>query len=195
MTDHPPRLPANAGLPHLAARLARTAITQVAALALLAASLAPLPALASPGCVKPAERDALEIKKLSSELMVTSEACGAEDRYNAYMRRYQTAWSGNEAVLSAYFKRSYGRSYQKSYDDFTTDLANVQMQQGLGSGSAFCGILASVFDEVMALDGPAELADYARSKPFAMPAKLSTCAATDAPAKPARHKSSKKKKA
>lgn len=166
--------------------------TLAASFALLLSAQAP--ALAVAACVKPAERDALEIKKLSSELMVTSKACGAEDRYNAYIRRYQGALAGNETVIAAYFKRSYGRAYEKSYDDFTTDLANVQMQQGLGSGTAFCGILSSAFDEVMVLNGAHELADYARSKPFATPARLDTCAATPAkPAKATKRRSTKKK--
>ena len=148
---------------------------------------------AAPGCVSGPERDALEIKKLSSELMVTSEACQATDRYNAYMHRYQGALTSNEAVLGGYFKRAYGRGYQKNYDDFTTDLANVQMQQGLKSGTAFCGLLAEAFDEVMVLDGPGELADFARSKPLVMPASIADCGATPAGKAPG-HKGKGKKK-
>jgi len=145
------------------------------------------------GCALADERDALEIKKLSSELMVTSETCHTTDRYNAYIRHYQGALTGNEKVLGVYFKRNYGRTYQKSYDDFATDLANVQMQQGLNSGTAFCGLLSEVFDEVMVLDGPQELADFARSKPMAMPIHAVACA--EPKAKSTKKKYTKKKHA
>jgi hypothetical protein len=134
-------------------------------------------ALLAPACEFPAERTAFDIEGLKSELMVTALTCKDQDQYNAFMARYQPMVAAEEHDLNAYFKRSYGRLYQKAYDDYISNLANVQSEDTLKAGSAFCANLPAMFDEVMSLHDPSELHDYANSKMLAQPVTFETCTA------------------
>lgn len=147
-------------------------------------------ALAAPACEFPADRTAFDIEGLKSELMVTALACKQQDRYNEFMTRYKPAVAAEEHDLNAYFKRSYGRSAEKAYDDYISNLANIQEQDGLKAGTAFCDNLATMFNEVMALHDSSELHDFANSKTIAQPVTFEMCAAPP-PAEPRGHRHGK----
>jgi hypothetical protein len=152
-------------------------------------------AAAAPACEFPADRAAFDIEGLKSELMVTALTCRDQDKYNDFMRRYQPDVAREEHDLSAYFKRAYGRQYQKAYDDYISNLANVQSQDTLKAGNAFCANLPAMFDEVMSLHDSSELHDYANSKVIAQPVAFETCTSPP-PASPSTakaHRSSKLK--
>ncbi len=173
---------------------------------LLAASLIAAPALArkhtthavsevGDSCTAPDDRTAFDVEGLKSELMVTALACKQQDKYNAFMRTYQPAVASEEADLHAYFKRAYGRASTKAYDDYISNLANVQEQDGLKAGTAFCDNLPNMFDEVMSLHSAAELPDYAKSQPLVQPVDFVQCSATSVKATtPTRHHSSRRTK-
>jgi hypothetical protein len=132
-------------------------------------------AILAPACEFPADRVAFDIEGLKSQLMVTALACKEQDKYNAFMSRYQPSVAQEEHDLNAYFKRSYGKQYQKAYDDYISNLANVQEQDGLKAGNAFCSNLPAMFDEVMSLHDQSELHDFANSKVIAQPVTFETC--------------------
>jgi hypothetical protein len=149
--------------------------------ALLATCLSVSPALAAvETCTRPEDRLAFDMEGLKSQLMVTALACKVQDKYNAFMRTYQPDLARQEKNLSAYFKRAYGRQYQKAYDDYISNLANVQEQEGLKAGTSFCDNLPNMFDEVMSLHDASELPDYAHSQPIVQPIAFSTCTALPA---------------
>lgn len=147
-------------------------------------------AAAGESCTRADDRTALDVEGLKSELMVTALACKQQDKYNAFMRTYQPAVAREEADLHAYFKRVYGRASTKAYDDYISNLANVQEQDGLKAGTAFCDNLPNMFDEVMSLHDSSELPDYARSQPIVQPVDFATCAEGTAVA-PSKHRSRK----
>lgn len=144
-------------------------------------------------CTRPADRTAFDTVGLKSELMVTALACKQQDKYNEFMRTYKPTVAAEEKNLNAYFKRVYGRQYQKAYDDYISNLANVQSDSSLKSGTAFCSEFETMFDEVMSLHDGSELPDYANSQAIAQPIAFATC--SDNPGKPtrSRHHSSHKK--
>ena len=147
-------------------------------------------------CQNSADRTAFDTEGLKSELMVTALACKEQDKYNSFMAEYKPSVAAEERDLSAYFKRVYGRQGTKAYDDYISNLANVQEQEGLKSGTAFCQIFQTMFDEVMALHSGTELADYAHSQAIVQPIAFTTC--SDVPVKAlskAKHKTSKHKSA
>jgi hypothetical protein len=109
--------------------------------------------------------------------------CQYDDRYNAFMRRYQPDLIANEKAIDAYFKRVYGRSAQAEHDRFVTDLANAISRQGTQLGSDFCAHNGMVFTEVMALHSPSELAAYAAGKDL-VPPTLEICTASASPRAP-----------
>jgi hypothetical protein len=161
------------------------------AIALLSVGLAAVPALAKTKktvtapkvetCTSPIDRTAFDTEGLKSELMVTAETCDLKDKYNTFIMTYQPNLVAEEKVLTSYFKRSYGRMSDKEHDDYITNLANVQSQEGLKSGTAFCQIFQSMFDEVMSLHDGSELADYAHGKAIVQPLAFTTC--SDVPVK------------
>ena len=147
-------------------------------------------------CTQGADRTAFDTEGLKSELMVTALTCGQRDKYNAFMRTYQPTVVAEEADLSTYFKRAYGKQYRKAYDDYISNLANVQSEAGLKSGTAFCDEFKSMFDEVMSLHDASELADYAHSQAIVQPVAFTTCVAAPAKTKATRgHKHTTHKKA
>lgn len=130
------------------------------------------------------DRSAFEIEGLKSQLMVTALTCKQQDKYNAFIRQYQPAVAGNEKLLQSYFKRAYGRTYQKAFDDYISNLANAQAESGLKAGSIFCSTYDAMFDEVMKLHDASELVDYARSQALTQPISFEECVAPPpAPAK------------
>ncbi|HTR16790.1 MAG TPA: hypothetical protein VMI52_07135 [Acetobacteraceae bacterium] len=132
-------------------------------------------------CARPADQTAFNVEGLKSELMVTALSCHAQNKYNAFMARYKGDIAANESALDAYFKRTYGRSAQKAHDDYITQLANVQSEDGLQAGTAFCDTFASMFDEVQALHDGSELPDYASAKDIVQPVSLTSCALNEKP--------------
>lgn len=134
--------------------------------------------LPAPTCEFPADRTAFDIEGLKSELMVTALACKQQDKYNAFMSRYQPDVAREERNLASFFKRSYGRQSQKAYDEYITNLADVQEQDGLKGGTALCSNLPAMFDEVMSLHDSSELHDFTNSKVIAQPITFETCTGT-----------------
>jgi hypothetical protein len=155
------------------------------AIALLSVGLAAVPALAKTKrtviaakvetCTNPTDRTAFDTEGLKSELMVVAETCNMKDRYNSFIMTYQPSLVAQEKVLTGYFRHSYGRTSDKAHDDYITNLANVQSQEGLKSGTAFCEIYQNMFDEVMSLHDGSELADYAHSKAIVQPLAFTMC--------------------
>jgi hypothetical protein len=137
-------------------------------------TLALQPAMAQRQCTSPTDQSAFEVQALRSELMVLATGCREGDRYNAFMRRYQSDLMANEKAISTYFKRKYGRTGQQEHDRFVTELANAKSREGSQLGTDFCPRNSMMFSEVMALRGPTELAEYAAGKDL-VPASLAVC--------------------
>ena len=128
-------------------------------------------------CTQQADTDAFDVIGLKSELTVTALACHEQDRYNSFMRAYQPAVVSAEHDMTGYFKRVYGKRYQSQHDEYITNLAAAQEQEGLKDGTAFCAAFANMFDEVMSLHDATELADYARSQALVQPVVFAHCSA------------------
>lgn len=126
-------------------------------------------------CARPIEASAFSVEELKSQLMVTALACKSQDRYNAFMGRFQGDVASNEKSLNGFFARTYGKQAQKQHDDYITQLANAQSQQGIAPGSNLCGERMAMFDEVMALQTAQDLPDYARGKNLASPTSVAGC--------------------
>jgi hypothetical protein len=131
--------------------------------------LAAQPALAQRHCASHAELSAFEIQALRSELMVLATGCNEDQRYNAFMRKFQGDLQANERAIAAYFKKHYGRGAQSAHDRFVTDMANARSSMGTQLGTDFCPRNAQIFAELMVLRSTAELAEYAASKDLVPP--------------------------
>ncbi len=148
----------------------RRLLSSLAALSLLAAQHAQ----AQLDCLQPHERSAVEVAALRSELMVLATGCHQDDRYNAFIRKYQADLMGNEKAVGDVFKRMYGKRGQLEHDRFTTDLANGESSAGMHLGNDFCGRNSLLFTEVMALRSASDLPAYAAGKDL-VPTTIDVC--------------------
>jgi hypothetical protein len=125
-------------------------------------------------CLTPEERSAVEVAALRSQLMVLATGCHDDDRYNAFIRKYQADLVNNEKAVGDLLKRKYGKRAQQEHDRFTTEMANDESSAGLRLGTDFCPHNGLIFTEVLALNSPSELATYAAGKGL-VPSTLEMC--------------------
>jgi hypothetical protein len=148
----------------------RRLLSAVTALTLLSAQ----PVLAERQCASLADQSAFELQALRSELMVLAMGCHEDDRYNAFIRRYQPDLQANERMISSYFKNRYGRAGQTEHDRFVTELANAMSRQGSDLGGDFCPRNGVIFKEVLSLQSTADLQDYVAGKNL-VPVSVDVC--------------------
>ncbi|HYZ23229.1 MAG TPA: hypothetical protein VE690_13835 [Rhodopila sp.] len=148
----------------------RRIVSAVTALTILAAQ----PALAQSRCESATDQSAFEVQALRSELMVLATGCREDEQYNAFIRRYQPDLQANERAIDAYFKHRYGRNAQIEHDRFVTELANALSREGSNLGGDFCPRNGLIFQEVLTLQTPAQLADYAAGKSL-VPSTVDVC--------------------
>jgi hypothetical protein len=148
----------------------RRLVSAFTALTLLSAH----PVFAERQCSSVSDQSAFEVQALRSQLMVLATGCHEDDRYNAFMRRYQPDLQANERLINAYFQHRYGRSAQTEHDRFVTDLANAISRRGSQMGGDFCPRDGLIFSEVLALESAGELGDYAAGKNL-VPTSVEIC--------------------
>lgn len=145
----------------------------------------PLPeAPTAPWCTRPAESAAFNVAALKSHLMVTAITCEANDKYNGFITHNRSALVQQEKIVEGYFSRNDKRHWDKTRDDYITQLANAQSQRAMVLGDQFCARSISLLDEAQS---PSDLLALAASKTDIIPEpmKFSDCAsqaATPAPA-------------
>ena len=150
----------------------RRSIARIAIASVILGQLAP-PAFAQ--CARPADKSALDIAGLKSELMVIALECDARDRYNDFVNRFKTDLMREERGLNTYFARNYGRAGRQQHDDYITNLANVQSESGIKRGTFFCKENVGLFDQVLALPPHTDLAAFAASKSLVQPIDVTVC--------------------
>lgn len=135
------------------------------------------PVLAAQQCPLLSDQSAFEVQALRSELMVLATGCHDNERYNAFIRRYQGDLQANERAIDAYFKHRFGRGGQTEHDRFVTELANAMSHQGSDLGGDFCPRNGMMFNEVLALPAASALPEYAAGKDL-VPTSIAVCAST-----------------
>jgi hypothetical protein len=150
-------------------------VNVVAAMGIMTAQ----PALAARPCQSLTDQSAFEVQALRSELMVLATGCHDDDRYNAFIHRYQSDLQANEREINAYFSHRYGRSGQTEHDRFVTELANAMSRQGSDLGGDFCPRNGLIFNEVLALPKASDLPEFAAGKDL-VPNTIQVCASSSA---------------
>lgn len=139
------------------------------------------PSQRAPICARPAEKAAIDVSALLSQLQLITLTCHTRDKYNALIPHLRPALATKEKDLSAFFKRAYGKRAQAEHDKYITELANLQSQLLLKSGDRFCSMSASMFDQLMSLSTMDELATYAQSKPIQQALAVDECPVASTP--------------
>lgn len=152
-----------------------SALSRLAVAGILLAGLSCGSSASAAGCGRSPAREAFDIQGLKSELMVTALTCKAQDRYNDFVAKFRSSLLDGEQRLNTYFRSTYGKSSQREHDDYITQLANVQSEHGVQSGTILCAQRMGMFDEVTALDTEHDLASYAEAKDITQPASFESC--------------------
>jgi len=139
------------------------------------------PTMRAPICARPAEKAAIDVSALLSELQLITMTCRTQGKYNALIPRLRPALATKEKNLTAFFKRAYGKRGQTEHDKYITELANLQSQFALKSGDRLCSINSSMFDQVMPLSTVTELATYAQGKPIQQALSVDECPTSPTP--------------
>ena len=139
------------------------------------------PTMRAPICARPAEKDAVDVSALVSQLQLIAMSCDTRKQYNALIPHLRPALATKEKNLSAFFKRAYGKQGQTEHDKYITELANLQSQLALKSGDRFCSINSGMFDQVMPLSTVDQLVTYTQSKPIQQAIVVEECPAASTP--------------
>jgi hypothetical protein len=139
------------------------------------------PTMRAPICARPAEKAAIDVSALVSQLQLITMTCGTRDKYNALIRHLRPALVTKEKNLRAFFARAYGKRGQTEHDKYIVELANLQSALALKSGDRFCSINSGMFDQVMQLSTIGELATYTQSKPIQQALAVNECPAAARP--------------
>jgi hypothetical protein len=142
------------------------------------------PALAQ-GCVRPGERTAIDLRAVQSNLMVAAIACGRTDDYNQFVRRHQTDLGAAHHTVFGVFRRAHGAQAQRQYDEYITNLANAQSQEGIRQGSHFCRDVAPLFQAALAAPNSSAVAALSEQHRVTNPMPISACPAARQAATPA----------
>ncbi len=145
-----------------------------AASLLAAAVMLAAPSAGWARCATEAEQSVFEVEALKSELMVVGITCKHEDRYNAFITKYQPRLAENYRSFEQHFSRTRGRAGKGATDSYVTNLAQTRGFEAQKLGSDFCLRNPGLFDEVMALPSAAELPAYAAGKDL-IPENLGSC--------------------
>lgn len=139
----------------------------------------PMAGFAADGnCARPAERAALELRVLQSELMVAALTCDYQQGYNAFVTRFKPALAQQGKVLKSYFVRVKGKAATSSLDRFVTQLANDASKVSRNMGQSFCATAMEAFQTLSALPVDS-LVEYATHWPRASSHGQRVCTAVE----------------
>lgn len=100
-------------------------------------------------CVSSAERSALNVRVLQTELMVAALTCGQQNRYNAFITKFKSALKVRGQTLRQLYNREYGTAATQRLDEFITRLANEASHRSLKQGPTYCTTAAVQFTQAM----------------------------------------------
>lgn len=129
-------------------------------------------------CIRPAERAAVDFRAVQSQLMVAAIACNRTDEYNLFVRRHQAELGAAHRTVSGVFRRAHGAQGQRQYDQYITNLANAQSQEGIRQGSHFCRDVGALFQAALAAPNRDAVAALSAQHRIANPMPIAECPAT-----------------
>jgi hypothetical protein len=99
-------------------------------------------------CAHPDDYLALNARHLQTELMVAALSCNANDRYNAFVTKFQTQLLLSNRQLVKFFSRRYGASGANRTNEFVTMIANQSSERSLADVGDFCAAADKTFDQI-----------------------------------------------
>lgn len=102
-------------------------------------ALVPLHSAQAATCANTKEKQAIDLRTLQSQLMVSALSCGMQPEYNSFIEKFNPVLASAGGDLKSYFTRVYSGRGKKELNSFVTRLANDISQQSLSSSfERFC---------------------------------------------------------
>lgn len=155
---------------------------RLALFGLLAASLFSAEVAVAEPCATHIDQGAFDTAALKSELMVVALTCNERPQYNRFVEQFRPDLTREERALNAWFRRAYGHRATQMHDDYITNLANAESQEGVRRGNLYCSEHASLFPTVLRLHGAVELVNFAAHRAQPQPFTLAACVQPRQPA-------------
>ena len=127
------------------ARWATRALSAVGAMVVVAAISNPAHSFEN---LTNAERNALAVRHLQSDMMVAALSCQMRDAYNATVTRFQTELVQHGTVLRGLFDRTYGSGAERELNSYITRLANESSARRISAGASYCQDAADQFAQI-----------------------------------------------
>jgi hypothetical protein len=134
-------------------------------------------------CAQAKEVTAFNIRALQSQLMVAALTCDMTSQYNTFVTRHRSGLDSNRRTLISYFNRAGGG--ERAFNNYDTELANVQSTLSTRRGSLYCGDIKPVFTEVLQMTSVVDVEKYAVAKELPQPRTVQACGTAQAAARPA----------
>ncbi len=127
------------------ATLAARMLSAVGALVVVAAVSTPAQSFEN---LTNAERNALAVRHLQSDMMVAALSCQMRDAYNATVQRFQAELVAHGTVLRALFDRTYGSAGERELNSYITRLANESSAKRIEAGADYCADASDQFAQL-----------------------------------------------
>jgi hypothetical protein len=135
-----------------------------------------------PICARPEEVDAAHVIGLQTQLMQIALSCGGDDKYDAFVRKFQPQLEQRRDVLASFFTRAYGRGKSRmAYDQYITQLADAESSYNLASGADFCSLSKGTLDQAKSLSSEDDLTAFVAKVPVQQATDFETCGTPGAP--------------
>ena len=125
-------------------------------------------------CATPLEQTALRARAVQSDLVVAALNCDRQDRYAAFVQRFDDQLAEQGQRLKSFFLRGYGSDGEAELNRYVTSLANRASTRSARFGATFCAQADARFAELMALE-PALYGGFVDRQPLRRKADFETC--------------------
>ena len=116
-------------------------------------------------CWSAAERQAIAVRVLQSEITVGALTCGIKHAYAAFVNQQETQLRRHGGTLSDYYTSAYGdNAGQRKLDALVTRLANEASQRKTRWPSGYCDFVFALTHRAAATP-PERLAEFASAQP------------------------------
>jgi hypothetical protein len=119
----------------------------VAAFMAAALSFSAASAAEKQACITGAAEQAMQLRTVQTELMVSALSCGASARYNEFVKANQPVLMAGHTELSKFFTSA--RGGQKSLNAFITKLANDASIRSVKNIALFCQETGWLYDAIL----------------------------------------------
>ena len=130
---------------------------------------------AGKACALENEKLALDTRAMQSRLMVAALSCGERQKYNSFIKQFQSELINGGKDLKKYFIRNYNADAEKQMNKFITSLANEASKNSLNNNPEnFCAGESKLFDQIN-VSSRYNVLKLASSQEFSDMHKISSC--------------------